>query len=327
MKYTSGSSGSACSRRARSAATRPSASPNAVPTTPIMIPCARKIRRIDDAGIPIARRMPISFVLSATTIVSVLTMLNAATRITSIRISVIPSFSSLSAWNSELFCACQSSVRTDSRAASAREAPTSGATQRSFVATSSPVTSVPRPASSCATARETNRYWLSYSYMPVSNTPVTSSFISRGIGVPVTGLTSFAERGQRHRVHPGIHAEPVGEPFCRAPRRAACRQVVANRKSPAVAYVRIVVTGLPAPSGTIPMTNAPSLYLCPAADQRLRQTNGAAATTPGLRASLSSARAPSPSSPCPSPSSARARRGCRSGSSRAGRSAARSSRP
>ena len=64
---------------------------------PITSPCAKKIRRMDAAGIPIARRMPISFVLSATTIVSVPTMLNAATRMISSRMSVIPSFSSFSA--------------------------------------------------------------------------------------------------------------------------------------------------------------------------------------------------------------------------------------
>ena len=61
--------------------------------------------------IPIARRMPISRVLSATTIVSVLTMLNAATSTISNRMTPMPSFSSLSAWNSELFCSCQSTVR------------------------------------------------------------------------------------------------------------------------------------------------------------------------------------------------------------------------
>ena len=55
--------------------------------------------------------MPISRVLSATTIVSVPTMLNAATRMMSSRMNVMPSFSSLSAWKSELFCSCQSSVR------------------------------------------------------------------------------------------------------------------------------------------------------------------------------------------------------------------------
>ena len=54
MKYTSGLSGISLYVSSATAAARPSASPIAVPTTPIMIPCARKIRRIDAAGIPIA---------------------------------------------------------------------------------------------------------------------------------------------------------------------------------------------------------------------------------------------------------------------------------
>ena len=62
-----------------------------------MKPCARKMRRIDAAGIPIARRIPISFVLSETTMVSVPTMLNAATTMISIRMNDMPSFSSFSA--------------------------------------------------------------------------------------------------------------------------------------------------------------------------------------------------------------------------------------
>ena len=62
------------------------------------------------AGSPIAFRMPISRVLSRTTIVSVLTMLNAATITMRLRITDMPSFSSESALNSELFCSCQSTV-------------------------------------------------------------------------------------------------------------------------------------------------------------------------------------------------------------------------
>ena len=67
------------------------------PTAPITSPCTKKMRRIDAAVIPIAFRMPISRVLSRTTIVSVLMMLNAATTTMSSRITPIPSFSSLSA--------------------------------------------------------------------------------------------------------------------------------------------------------------------------------------------------------------------------------------
>ncbi len=82
----------------------PMTSPMPVPTTPITSPCAKKIRRIDLAGIPIARKMPISRVLSVTTMISVLMMLNAATSTMSNRITDMPSFSSLSALNSGLFC-------------------------------------------------------------------------------------------------------------------------------------------------------------------------------------------------------------------------------
>ena len=68
-----------------------------VPTRPITNPCAKKIRRIEPDGIPIALRIPISLVLSATTMVSVLTILKAATRTIRRRITPIPSFSSFSA--------------------------------------------------------------------------------------------------------------------------------------------------------------------------------------------------------------------------------------
>jgi hypothetical protein len=54
-------------------------------------------RRMDLDGRPIALRIPISRVLSVTTIVRVLTMLKAATITISSRITPIPSFSSLSA--------------------------------------------------------------------------------------------------------------------------------------------------------------------------------------------------------------------------------------
>jgi hypothetical protein len=122
------------------AAANPRISPNIVPTTPITTPCAKKILRIDFAGIPIALRIPISLVLSATTMVSVLTMLKAATSTMSRRITPIPSFSSLSAWKSELFCCCQSTVRNGQPSAPANCGATIGACQRSSVLTSIPVT-------------------------------------------------------------------------------------------------------------------------------------------------------------------------------------------
>ena len=85
--------------------------PTPVPTDPITSPCTRKIRRTDREANPIALRMPISRVLSFTTMVSVLTMLNAATSTMSSRITRIASFSSLSAWKSCEFTSCQSSTR------------------------------------------------------------------------------------------------------------------------------------------------------------------------------------------------------------------------
>ena len=58
-----------------------------------------------------ARRMPISLVWSPTTIVSVLTMLNAATSTISSRITAIASFSSFRAEKSDAFWVDQSSAR------------------------------------------------------------------------------------------------------------------------------------------------------------------------------------------------------------------------
>ena len=58
-----------------------------------------------------ARRMPISRVLSVTTIVSVPTMLNAATTMMKKIISPMASFSSCSALNRLAFWVCQSSAR------------------------------------------------------------------------------------------------------------------------------------------------------------------------------------------------------------------------
>ena len=59
---------------------------------------------------PIARRIPISRVLSRTTIVSVPTTLNAATTQMRKTMSPIPNFSSFKAEKSERFCDCQSMV-------------------------------------------------------------------------------------------------------------------------------------------------------------------------------------------------------------------------
>src|SRR5213079_113144 len=75
--------------------TRPPTTPSAVPVSPTRIPCARKIRRIDACRRPIARRMPISRVLSRTTIVKVPTTLNAATTQMRNTTNDIASFSAL----------------------------------------------------------------------------------------------------------------------------------------------------------------------------------------------------------------------------------------
>ena len=78
---------------------------------PITAPCRRKTRATAGEVSPIARRMPISFVLSVTTIVSVPTMLNAATTMMKKIISPMASFSSWSALKRLTFWVCQSSAR------------------------------------------------------------------------------------------------------------------------------------------------------------------------------------------------------------------------
>ena len=90
MKYTDGSSGMSLSSPISIDADEPDDSPATVPTTPITRPCAKNTRRMDRAGIPIARRMPISLVLSVTTMISVLMMLNAATSTISSRMTDMP---------------------------------------------------------------------------------------------------------------------------------------------------------------------------------------------------------------------------------------------
>ena len=82
-----------------------------MPTPPMTAPCSRKTRATAGDVSPIARRMPISRVLSATTIVRVPTMLNAATTMMKKIISPMASFSSWSALNRLAFCVCQSSAR------------------------------------------------------------------------------------------------------------------------------------------------------------------------------------------------------------------------
>src|SRR4029077_12049942 len=100
-----------CPRFSIPPSTRPPTTPSAVPVSPTRMPCARKIRRIDACLSPIASRMPISRVLSRTTIVRVPTTLNAATTQMRNTTNAIASFSSFKAENSEAFCDCQSSAR------------------------------------------------------------------------------------------------------------------------------------------------------------------------------------------------------------------------
>ena len=87
MKYMDGSSRMSFLRRSVATPPEPITSPAPVPTMPMTSPCAKNTRRIDVAGIPIARRMPISRVLSVTTMISVLMMLNAATSTMSSRMT------------------------------------------------------------------------------------------------------------------------------------------------------------------------------------------------------------------------------------------------
>jgi len=91
--------------------TNPSRTPSEVPVSPTRIPCARKIRLIERCLSPMARRMPISRVLSRTTIVRVPTTLNAATTQMRNTTKAMASFSSFKAEKSDWFCVCQSSAR------------------------------------------------------------------------------------------------------------------------------------------------------------------------------------------------------------------------
>ena len=259
MKYTDGSSGIRRRRSTASAATRPSTNPLNVPTRPITMPCAKKIRFTDRADIPMVLRMPISLVLSVTTIVNVLTMLNAATRTISSRITVMPSFSSFSAWKSDEFCCCQSSVLYGKPSVSAIRRATRGASHRSPVFTSIPVTALPSCARSCAAGSAMMTYLSSYSYMPVSKMPVTSYFPIFGTKVPVTALI-FPE--------PGVASVTESTPTAmfkraasRLPSTTPSRRPCASRnvKSPPRDVCRIDVTSRkPGCGGTMPMTKTPS---------------------------------------------------------------------
>ena len=89
----------------------------------------------------------------------------------------MPSFSSLSAWNSERFCclpvvgAVRHAERLRERVADFARDPAVG-----VVAPRARSRRVPSRASSCAASSDTNDdTLLSYSYMPVWNMPVTSN--------------------------------------------------------------------------------------------------------------------------------------------------------
>src|SRR5882762_9959176 len=103
-----------------------------------------RIRRV--RCIPIAMRMPISRVLSRTTIVSVPTTLNAATTQIKKTTRPIASFSSFSAENSERFWSCQSSARYGYPSMLSSCWPASVARSGSARRTSMPVTAFPNPA-------------------------------------------------------------------------------------------------------------------------------------------------------------------------------------
>ena len=82
-----------------------------MPTIPITAPWIRNTRPTAGEVSPMARRMPISFVLSVTTMVRVPTMLKAATTMMKKIISPMASFSSWSALKRFAFWVCQSSAR------------------------------------------------------------------------------------------------------------------------------------------------------------------------------------------------------------------------
>ena len=111
MKYTVGLMRMSPTGRCMYRHGQPEHRPSAVPTSPMIAPWITNTRPMPRAVSPIARRMPISRVLSATTIVRVPTMLNAATIMMMQMMSPMPSFSSSSAEKSCAFWACQSSER------------------------------------------------------------------------------------------------------------------------------------------------------------------------------------------------------------------------
>ncbi len=86
---------------------KPSVSPSAVPSTPMVVPMVRKIRSTDCRVAPIVRKIAMSRVRVRTSMISEETMLNAATSTMIDRMTNITTRSVASASNRLAFIRCQ----------------------------------------------------------------------------------------------------------------------------------------------------------------------------------------------------------------------------
>ena len=212
-----------------------------VPTSPIMAPWIRKIRPTAGAVIPIARRMPISRVLSATTMVSVLTMLNAATSMMKKMIRPIASFSSLSALNESLILGLpvERAIGIAEAIRSSR-APTSGARSGSRIRTSMPDTASPSPANPGRLERDDDELVVVLEHPRVEE-PVTSNCqYARHRRRRARRSPSGRERNERDRRRPGrpMSRSASRVPSTMPPSRRAPRREAKNRPADRPAAAR-----------------------------------------------------------------------------------------
>ena len=93
------------------ASATPPAIPTSVPSTPIRVPWTMKMRMMRPGDAPSVRRMAMSASLSVTTMISVETMLKAATATISVRITNITVFSVFRARKKLAWCWVQSRIQ------------------------------------------------------------------------------------------------------------------------------------------------------------------------------------------------------------------------
>ncbi len=151
----------------RLASTNPDAAPTAVPMPPMTRPSNMKIRMTARGVAPMDFMMPMSFVFSITTMMSVLAMLNAATRTMSDRIQNMTFFSVRIQVNRFLLSSIQLfALNGNPPSPSTMPSPISGARYGSVVFTAIPITESLNPNSDCALARSMYTSDWSYSNMP-----------------------------------------------------------------------------------------------------------------------------------------------------------------